>query len=232
MRHTRRIALAVGAAGLLLGGLAPALPITAAAAASKITIQTYSASNYQYEKYCSGSTCNLKRSTILDFEFIETGTLNIKPVTIHWQLQDVTTQAGVDYSGPTSGQVSIPSGSCANCAFVLVPIVNEGAPDDTETVNFVVTSTSVPATVNNGTGTIFSQAQIPEDCSLAFVTTASKSLTCTNRPAGQVWFFRLGCPDGKFSEWTDGNAVTGDGTSTADCGVGSADDTGFFEVSG
>ena len=229
MGHIRRIVLAAGAAGLLLTGVAPALP---AAAASRINIQTYSDAQYQYVKYCNGSTCNLKRGTQLILEFIET-TFPPKPVTISWQIQDVTTQAGVDYTGPTSGQVSIPSGTCANCAFVLVPVVNEGAPDATETFNFNITHTSVPATTTNGTGTIYSQAQIPEDCALAYVSPAAKSLSCTGRPSGQSWHFDISCLGAPtFFRHAIGNTVTGDGTSSATCRFGTAADTGYFEVTG
>jgi len=32
------------------------------------------------------------------------------------------------------------SNNCANCAFVLVPVVNEGVPDATETFNLVITT--------------------------------------------------------------------------------------------
>ena len=230
MQRTRLSALAAVTAALLLTGAAPAVP---AAASSKINIQTYSDAEYQYVKYCNGSTCNLKRSTELVLEFLET-TFPPKPVTIDWQIQDVTTQHGVDYTGPTSGQATIPDPStgCGNCTFVLVPIVNEGAPDATETFNMVITNTSVPATTSNGTGTIYSQAQIPEDCSLAYVSSQAKSLTCTGRPSGQKWYFYLQCLNApRFFGYADGNIVTGDGTSTAACQYGTAADTGYFEVS-
>lgn len=228
MRHIRRIALAAGAAALLLTGLAPALP--AAASPKPINIQTYSDAEYQYIKYCNGSTCNLQRGTQLVLEFLET-TYPPKAVTINWQIQDVTTQAGVDYTGPTSGQATIPSNNCANCAFVLVPVVNEGAPDATETLNMVITGTSVPATTTNGTGTIYSEAQIPDDCSLAYVSSQSKSLTCTSRPSGQNWYFYIECPAAPdFFGYAGGNIVAGDGTSTATCRYGPAADTGEFVV--
>ena len=216
MRHLHWIALAAAATGLVLAGLAPAVP---AAASPMINIQTGSDTGYQYVKYCNGSTCNLQRSTQLILEFLET-TDPPKPVTISWQIQDVTTQAGVDYTGPTSGTATIPdSNNCANCAFVTVPIVNEGAPDGTETFNLVIT------------GTINSGAQIPSDCSLAYVSSASKSLTCTGRPPGQNWYFYIACvPVIKFGN-AYGNIVAGDGTSTATCQNGTAADTGTFYIS-
>jgi hypothetical protein len=228
MRHLHWIALAAAATGLVLAGLAPAVP---AAASPMINIQTGSDTGYQYVKYCNGSTCNLQRSTQLILEFLET-TDPPKPVTISWQIQDVTTQAGVDYTGPTSGTATIPdSNNCANCAFVTVPIVNEGAPDGTETFNLVITGTSVRATTTNGTGTINSGAQIPSDCSLAYVSSASKSLTCTGRPPGQNWYFYIACvPVIKFGN-AYGNIVAGDGTSTATCQNGTAADTGTFYIS-
>jgi hypothetical protein len=227
MRHMRRIALVVSTAGLLLAGLGLAPAAVPAMAASGITIQTYSASAYQYTKYCDGSTCNLEESTILDFEFIENGEV---PVTIDWKTQDVTAHNGVDYTGPTSGSVSIPQNDCANCAFVEFAVVNTGTPG-TKTFNFLVTGTSVPATTDNGTGTIYPGAQIPNDCSLAYVSSKSKSLTCTGRPSGQEWDFDLLCPDApSFFRNAMGNEVTGDGTSTATCIDGTAYDTGDFET--
>ncbi len=227
MRHMRGIALAVGTAGLLLAGLGVSPAAVPAMAASRITIQTYSASAYQYTKYCDGSTCNLKEGTVLVFEFIENGEV---PVTIDWATQDVTAHHGVDYTGPTSGSVSIPQNDCANCAFVEFPVVNTGTPG-TKTFNFLVTGTSVSATTNNGTGTIYPGAQIPGDCSLAYISSLSKSLTCTGRPSGQTWYFDLPCPGApKFFGNATGNEVTGDGTSTATCEGGTADDTGYFET--
>jgi hypothetical protein len=224
--------LAAGTAGLLLAGLtvaaSPAMAAGHTTAAAKISIQTYSAAQYQYTKVCDGSTCNIEQPTFLLFEFIENNTV---PVTIDWKIQDVTTQHGVDYTGPTSGSVSIPQNDCANCAFVEVPIVNEGAPDATETMNFLVTGTSIPATTNNGTGTIYSEAQIPDDCSLAYVSSSAKSLTCTDRPSGQNWEFDMACPGAPpFFRQAIGNEVTGDGTSTATCRFGSGDDTGSFLI--
>jgi hypothetical protein len=227
MRHMRGIALAVGAAGLLLTCLGVAPGAVPAMAASRITIQTYSASAYQYTKYCDGSTCNLEESTILVFEFIENSEV---PVTIDWATQDVTAHNGVDYTGPTSGSVSIPQNDCGNCAFVEFPVVNTGTPG-TKTFNFLVTGTSVHAATNNGTGTIYPGAQIPGDCSLAYLSSLSKSLTCTGRPSGQTWYFDLSCPGApKFFGSATGNEVTGDGTSTATCEGGTAADTGYFET--
>jgi len=61
-------------------------------------------------------------------------------------------------------------------------------------------------------------ASIPADCTLsipgAFGTTAS--LTCTQRPRGQVWNLQITCfiQDGDFNLPEPGNQVTGDGTST------------------
>src|SRR5438128_110607 len=84
---------------------------------------------------------------------------------------------------------------------------------------------AVPATPTNGTGTINSGAQIPSDCSLAYVSSASKSLTCTGRPPGQNWYFYIACvPVIKFGN-AYGNIVAGDGTSTATCQNGTAADT-------
>ena len=112
----------------------------------------------------------------------------------------------------------------------LDSVVNTGTPG-TKTFNFLVTGTSVPATTDNGTGTIYPGAQIPNDCSLAYVSSKSKSLTCTGRPSGQEWDFDLLCPDApSFFRNAMGNEVTGDGTSTATCIDGTAYDTGDFET--
>ena len=65
-----------------------------------------------------------------------------------------------------------------------------------------------------------SAAAIPSDCTVTNVSWDTRSLTCTNRPAGQHWSLSMWCTgiggsDGPYY----GNIVTGNGTSTASCGA-------------
>jgi len=60
---------------------------------------------------------------------------------------------------------------------------------------------------------------IPSDCTVSNVSWDTRSLTCTNRPAGQQWAFSMVCTSIGGHERYDGNIVTGNGTSTVSCGA-------------
>ena len=56
------------------------------------------------------------------------------------------------------------------------------------------------------------------DCTFTKVDSYTGSLTCTNRPANARWDLDLLCSPFAFD--TDGNIVTGNGTSVSHCTIG------------
>jgi hypothetical protein len=61
---------------------------------------------------------------------------------------------------------------------------------------------------------------IPSDCVLATTGPRSRSLTCSDRPAGQQWRLQVMCRNiwSGTLDWSDnGTIVTGNGTSSASC---------------
>jgi Calx-beta domain-containing protein len=148
-------------------------------------------------------------------------------VTVGWQLQDGTAHYGTDYTGPTTGTVTIASG--ATGASMSVPLVSDGFNESTEGFTVHLTSASVPANLTDvGNETILDGTQIPADCSTTNPSGGLVNLTCTARPGSQQWHLRLLCfgfkPVFKF-----GNIVTGNGTSTVDC-TGLGYDSPYFSL--
>jgi len=138
-------------------------------------------------------------------------------VTVGWQLVPGTATAGSDYSGPTTGSVTIPKGSFATS--FTVPLVYDGFNEPTEQFTVRLTSSSVPATITDtGTGTIQDGTQSPADCTPSVIHEGAVGLSCTNRPPGQQWQLRMLC----ILFWPTfvyGNVVTGNGQSIVDCGA-------------
>jgi hypothetical protein len=214
MLNIRRAIVGAAAAGLLLFGLAPAAP---ALASSGNVVTIYGTSSYQYVLTCSPSQCNVQSPTELQFQ-VGINNPQSKPVTVGYKITNGTATAGVDFTGPLTGTVTIAAG--AYSTYLYIPVVNEGAPDATETFTVAPTSSSVPATFGPAaTGTIYSQAQIPSDCTMTYLTIGGYqglSLTCTQRPPTQTWHFDVYCvPYGLHLHV--GNTVTGDGTSSINC---------------
>jgi len=56
----------------------------------------------------------------------------------------------------------------------------------------------------------------PADCQSS-VNGSTVTLTCTNRPANQVWYVDSICHSGWVDSEVDGNRVTGNGSSAATC---------------
>jgi Calx-beta domain-containing protein len=140
-------------------------------------------------------------------------------VTVNWQIVDISTTAGQDYTGPTSGQLTLAAYSSQG--YVHVPVVNDGVSESTETFRVQATSISVNANISDtGTGTITDGGNMPPDCSMSRVDNSTYTITCTNRPANQQWLHRVECMI-RWLEFVDidGNTVTGNGTSTASCGA-------------
>ena len=136
------------------------------------------------------------------------------PITVGYQIINWTAVAGQDFTG-TSGTVTIsPYNQNIN---IVVPLVNDGVAEPSETFTVRLTSASVPGDISDtGVGTITDGSQFPTDCTLTQVLDQrSRSLTCTSRPAGQRWFIVQPYASIGGVDWDYGNIVTGNGTSTA-----------------
>lgn len=233
MRSVLRVA-ATAATGLLLLAAWSAAPATAAKPGA--TLSVWDAQSYEYTKFCTGSPtyqCNVIGGTSLVITIQVTNRPKpLAPITVGYQVQNVTTTAGQDYQGATSGTVTIPTNAAQ--ANVVLPIVNDGVPESTETLIVRLTSATVPASLTDiGEGTIFDGSQIPPDCSLAWVENdRAKSLTCTARPTAEGWRLNMLCVGavGEIIAVAMGNTVNGDGTSTARCEIGLALNTAFASV--
>ncbi|HET6213349.1 MAG TPA: Calx-beta domain-containing protein, partial [Micromonosporaceae bacterium] len=204
-----RIAVLVGAIALATFGIAS--PAQAAPPALRINDST----RYEFVTMCQ-ATCGTFTQTM---EFlVELYPAKNFEVTVNYQVQDITTTAGQDYTVAATGTITLAAGTSQ--AHFYVPIVNDGVAESNETFRLKATGISVNANISDtGTGTILDGGNMPADCSISRVDPATHSITCTNRPAGQQWVHRQQC----MIEWLefvniDGNVVTGNGTSTASCG--------------
>lgn len=193
--------------------------LPAAQAANPNTVITVgNGQAYEYTKYCLDDapyTCGVRNGSFSIMIQVTDRPKNTA-ITVGYQIVDVTTTAGADYTAVTSGTVTIPT--TAAQAYVQVSVVNDGVAEPTETFQVRLTSSSVPANISDtGTGTILDGGQIPVDCSLSRIAGSTVSMTCTNRPAAQRWRIMLYCIAFGLQDEAYGNIVTGNGTSTADC---------------
>lgn len=225
MGIARRFAVIGAATALCTVGALPM--VNAASAASKSTVITVgNFSGYEYLPTCSNTPPFPCGQTALNLGFrIYTSKIFNHDITVGWQLFGGTATAGVDYTGPTSGTVTIAANTVNN--EVLVPLVNDGFGEPNETFQVRLTSASVPANLSSiGTETILDGSRIPGDCSLSKNAPDQMGMTCTNRPAGQRWYLYAYC----FYGWGDpairGNDVIGNGTSAGTCGIGETETFG------
>ncbi|HET6214490.1 MAG TPA: hypothetical protein VFE14_16610 [Micromonosporaceae bacterium] len=146
----------------------------------------------------------------------------VAPITVSYAIDDITAVHDVNYSGPTTGTLTIdsyPPGH--NDVQLAIPIIDTGsvsAPDKTLQVR--LTGSSVPGANISDTeiGIIHSAGEIPRDCTPSRADGESFSTTCTGRPAGSQWRVSVTCLD----EWPMfqtfyGALITGTGTSSATC---------------
>lgn len=191
---------------LLTGGVLAAVPAHAASASLVIQPGT----GLQYDKSClSASACNQTAAGDLEISFSRSGSLT-QPLGVFYKVINGTAVNGVDFNTPTTGEAIIPAG--LTYAFVEVPLVNEGMFGSTKTFTSEITGTSSRITILQSTATdTIDGGNVPTDCSYTFLSGISQSLTCTSRPATQVWQLGIECGDLHGALGTD---VTGDGTST------------------
>lgn len=193
-----------------------------AAQAGPRTVYIYGSTTAEYvkrytnvEPFVCGTYTNVASFTIQTSGFTS-------PVTIGYQFLSGTATAGVDFTGPYTGSVTIQPNFPQ--AWVSVPVVNDTIAEPTESLFLQVTSVSQNASVGPPDDTvIFDGGNMPMDCDPAR-TYSSSSITCTTRPAGQQWRVNSSCDRGDDwpNEWTrffsvQGNTVTGNGTSTVTC---------------
>jgi hypothetical protein len=195
-------------------------------ASSTTTITVGNFSGYEYLPTCSNTAPYPCGQTALNLEFrIYTSKIFNHDIHIGWAISGGTATPGVDFTGPTTGTVTIAANTVNNA--VDIPLVNDGFGEPNETFNVHLTSADVPANLSSvGTETILDGSRIPADCSLGKTAPNQESMTCTNRPAGQRWYLDNEC----FYPWGDpelvGNDVIGNGTSAGTCNVGKTIVTG------
>ncbi len=217
MRAIARLVTVTAAAALVTLGLAPA----AAQAASRTVFTVWDAGGYEYYKQCSDTPpypCGTFNGGTLVQVTVANPARPYRTITAGWQIVDITTTAGADYTGPTSGTLTIPAGQTVTT--ISIPYVNDGVAEPDETFRVRLTSSSVPGAdiSDTGIGTIWDGGAVPADCDLSRPDAQSVSMTCTNRPPTEQWYVGAQCGE----EWphfqlVNGNIVTGNGTSTARC---------------
>ena len=209
MRIMRRVVLALTtSAGLVLLSLAPA---ASAGAHSHNVINIFDSTSYQYYPYCDMSdsppVCNLTGSTQLVFEVDNSNAIN-EPITVDYQIVNGTAVDGTDFNIPMTGTITVPAEG--GTGGLIVPVIDEGAPDATETFQVKLTGSSLPATLGGpATGTIYSQSEVPQDCSLSS-NGSDMVMTCTQRPASQR--YRTSRARADHPRWTTAYPATASGS--------------------
>jgi hypothetical protein len=214
VRHLLTVGLTAAVAAITL------LPAVPAAAASRATITAGVGFSHEYVNTCQDTApfaCSVSDGLLSITVQVANRPTPAAPITVGYQLVDVTTTAGQDYTGPTSGTVTIPG--TANWVMLTVPVVRDGLTEASERFDVRLTSSSVPADRSDiGWAYIWDGGRIPTDCVESATSAHDRSLTCSNRPAGQQWRIQLECffwtgPDSRF-----GTIVTGNGRSDVTCG--------------
>lgn len=208
MRSFLRLLAGTGAAALVMLGLVPA----AHAAGRTVTVDDFA--TYEGSWHCTASapySCSI-RANRLQFQ-IHMSPSPTTSVTLGWRLEDISTTAGADYTGPTSGTVTFPANGFVT--YVYVPVVLDGVTEPNETVRFRITSSSIPADITDtAIGTIRNGTAIPSDCTVSQTAFNNMFMDCTARPATQHWHLQAFCANIGGGDFWDGNVVTGNGRSS------------------
>lgn len=210
-------------ARLLLTGLAAvsllAAGLTAAASSAYATSDTAgvsSGSANQYLQFCSSaSTCNEQQNNNLYVQFTRTGSTS-GALNIFYKIVNGTAVNGTDFNTPATGEVTIPAGQTVYPDFAI-PLVNEHQYGTSKSFSIVITSTTPSVTLSPGTGTeTILGGNVPLDCAFTWISGTAQSMTCTARPATQVWRIQGECKSnmGGFFIPEPGDDVTGNGTSS------------------
>lgn len=215
VRRIVRILTVAAVTALAAVGMAPV-----AQAANRVVFTVWDSSGIEYYKQCSNVppfTCGTFNGGMLTQITVANAPRNT-PITVTYQIDGITATPGLDYTGPTTGTVTIPAGWGVGWTPTL-PMVNDGVPEPNETVRVRILSSSVGGNISDtGIGTIYDGGPIPVDCDLFRPDSQSFSMTCSNRPATQRWKVEVECgEDWPMFVYVQGNIVTGNGTSSATC---------------
>ncbi len=205
----------IATVGLLAAGL---ITVSAPAYAAQNTVGVKGGAASDFGVSCmSASTCNQITTGAVDTYFERTGS-TASSLGVFYKIINGTAVDGRDFNIPATGEVIIPAGQTVTD--MRIPTVYDGLYGATVlSYSIQITGTTTPITISNGsTSSLIESGNIPSDCSFTWKGGLSLALTCTGRPSNQVWYLRAGCSI--FPTRTaNGNEVTGEGTSTADCGT-------------
>lgn len=142
---------------------------------------------YEYEKTCTDTepySCGTHSGRVLVHVTVQNRPNPLTAITVGWQIVPITATPGVDFTGPTSGTLTIPTHSSQQP--VIVPVVIDGLAEPTETFQVRLTSSSAGGDISDsGIGNIWNDGLIPPDCDLSRSASLTVSLTCTAwRPGG------------------------------------------------
>jgi hypothetical protein len=204
--------IGIAAAGLLTAGAIAAAPAYADSAAAYVT----GGEGYQYILSCdSASTCNTTTAGTLEIQFGRSGPYNQPALGVYYQIINGTAVDGTDFNTPATGEAIIPADQFVTD--LIVPLVNEQQFGTSKTFTVKITGTSykIPISTGSATNTILG-GNVPLDCSFTYISGTSQSMTCTQRPATQVWNIQAWCKTNMGPPFLpiNGSQVTGDGTST------------------
>jgi hypothetical protein len=210
MRFRPILTAALGGA-LLAGSVVAAAPAHATGPTADVRSDVVT----QYGVSCTtASTCNTVTTSTLHIAFERTGS-TASSLGIFYKVVDVNAVNGTDYSTPATGEEIIPAGQTS--VKLAIPTLEGGVWGTFKTFSVEITGTTVPITITNGTATGgMNSGNVPTDCSFTFEGGLSLALTCTGRPATQMWHLRVSYGD---FHATNGSEVTGEGTSTANAGA-------------
>jgi hypothetical protein len=219
MTVLRRL-LQVVAGVALVGAAVTQVPAMAAGVTAQPVVTVDDALDYEGYLACTVGmgnpvACGSTPANALRF-YVRTSTR--AAITVNWRLVPGSASAGSDYTGPTTGSVTIPYSNWGTS--FTVPLVYDGFNEAaTETFTVQLTGSSIPATISDtGTGTIRDGRQVPADCTVSQQPGEVMAMDCTGRPAGQVWRMQVYCfPFGRLVV-NYGTTVTGNGRSWTDCG--------------
>ncbi|HEY0636662.1 MAG TPA: Calx-beta domain-containing protein [Pseudonocardiaceae bacterium] len=227
--RTLRTLLTAGVAAAL--GTLTMLPMTAAAAPRPVLTAGVGFS-HEYVNTCQSTapyTCTVADGLLQITIQVRDRPTPAAPITVGYQIVDVTTTAGADYTGPTSGTVTIPA--TANYTFLYVPVVRDSVAETSERFDVRLTSSSISADRSDiGWAYIYDGGRIPPDCVETAASETQRALTCSARPAGQQWRISLDCQRWTGPDTIYGTLVTGNGRSEADCGTGWDAYTAWFTL--
>jgi hypothetical protein len=203
----------IAAAGLLAAGVTAVAP---AYAGSGTAAYVTGGEGNQYILSCdSASTCNTTTAGTLEIQFGRSGPFNQPALGVYYQIINGTAVDGTDFSTPATGEAIIPAGQFVTD--LIVPLVNERQFGTSKTFTVKITGTTYPISISTGsaTNTILG-GNVPLDCSFTYISGTSQSMTCTQRPATQVWNIQAWCKTNMGPPFLpqNGSQVTSDGTST------------------